>query len=354
MAQGVLRKQYGDTTISGNAVVQMGDGQLINRNEVNIHTAYLFLQDELDLPKLNIAQALPSLSLDEARRSSEMSRQHQVFPQTKCHYRKEEGITITQQDVPFSNAIHLSESFAPQTGFQTASGHTSDKESVRLQTLKRRHHFSAASDRQDDDAIEENNSLYSCTRRKPISPKVHNTAMVIHSSQELLALFVFVFSFLIGRNASPQEISSFITKCQHDSLLPILTATLAFGIARYFYTGRVVMNPSAMDELKIGLEDAYGTPTVVSMSICADYTIFKSFLEVHYKKAGRKAGEILVKADQFHLMLGSRRGMLVDADNWAIEPGSNIINSLYVTTEEQKCLLCKSNLVVSKTGDLHW
>lgn len=171
----------------------------------------------------------------------------------------------------------------------------------------------------------------------------------MQSIHEFIALTTAIVSMLIGRHASMQDVLGFVARCATDPVLSFMTAAIALALGRLVYAGQLdKRNPSTLDKQRGMLEDAYGFRRFVSMSICADYTIFKSFLEVHYREAGRKSSKRLIQIGQFSLTLGSRRGVILRNGNWAIDAGAMIVNAVFVRTEEPNCLLCKDQLFVGR------
>ena len=327
------RKRFDQVNIGGNAVVQLGDRYIEKQKNVSIDTAFFLLQENIDLSKLGLAQALQS---------------SQIVPTLQAQRQRKRAVDASNHDKSIQNHSSLGCRNRP-----LHAPYAPSRDGIRKSPEAKEHGNTARNKiRECNEALssqhivlaEESSSQALC---------VGSNSALIHPGPQLIALLTLALSCLIGRNASTQELTAFMTRCQKDPLLPMLTALLAFGFARLLYAGQVVRNPSGFDELGITLEDAYGIREFVSMSVCADYTIFKSFLEVHYRKAGRSTGEMLVQANQFHTMFGSRRGAVIDTEAWFVRPGLVLVNSLYVRTEEAKCLLCKSGLVLGDLDGLH-
>lgn len=146
-----------------------------------------------------------------------------------------------------------------------------------------------------------------------------------------------------------------MTKCKEDQLTPVLTFILGFAVYHYLCTRLITRLPSTH---YLTLEDAYGRSRLLSMDVFGDYSIIKKFLECHYRDMTGTAGEVLVRAGRFHLLLGSRRGNIIQKADWLvtgrIKPGSRIVNSVYIDSDDMKCLQCQVEFIVSKTGEFHW
>lgn len=184
--------------------------------------------------------------------------------------------------------------------------------------------------------------------------KTHSDRAVVVRDHSMVGAFL--LSWIIGKNVSAEEVVEFLFNCRHDDLVPLLLLTLCIGAYRY-YTLRTVCRAPTQQFLM--LEDAYGFPRQISMDVLIDYSVFQRFLYVHYRDAGRTTGAALVEANQFHLMLGSRRGMVIGSTNWNaavnnIKPGRYVINAVYVSAYDTSCLTCDSNLIVTEFGEFHW
>jgi len=172
---------------------------------------------------------------------------------------------------------------------------------------------------------------------------------------EIVALCVFLLSCLTYRNVSSKDVFKIVTKCQEDRMLPFLTWLLGVGLARYLFLGGALRSLTGLAEDSIILEDAFQQRRRVSMSVCEHFSILKAFLEVHYQ--GRP-GEPLVKAGQFNMTLGSRRGLAVSSSDWQtkghIQAGSTLVMSIYLRTDDAKCMACRSALTITLMGEFFW
>jgi len=183
-------------------------------------------------------------------------------------------------------------------------------------------------------------------------------AKIVHEQQqalaELLVLLAALTSYVVGRNVSPEHVSTFIFRCRQDSLLPFITLILLVSLYRYRTVRCILPNPPLA---QLTLEDAYGHLRPFSVDICADFSIFKQFLEFHYRDAASTVGESLIKAGQFNLTLGSRRGPVVLPGDWNREifkPGCRVVNAMYINKEDTTCLRCAAFMIVTSTGEFHW
>ncbi|KAK5312276.1 hypothetical protein LTR70_008291 [Exophiala xenobiotica] len=154
-----------------------------------------------------------------------------------------------------------------------------------------------------------------------------STQQQTQARRDVLMFCAAVLTLMLGRDISAQDVLEVLSRCQHDQLMPALT--FLFGIGTCGYIAR-----ASATQHYVTLEDAYGHPRTVTMDSCMDFDILRKFLEVHYRQTNGKAGEALIRAGRFHLMLGSRRGRVIDAQEWAvpgrIRAGSRVINSVYV------------------------
>lgn len=120
-----------------------------------------------------------------------------------------------------------------------------------------------------------------------------------------------------------------INGCQQDQLLPVLTALLGFGIARYLYFGQLTPQLSMGDH--IFLEDAYGRQRTVPISVYRDWPILKTFLAVHYRETRSELAQACVRRNEYNLTLGSRRGRVIHPFEWSqarVKPGTKVIMSV--------------------------
>lgn len=176
------------------------------------------------------------------------------------------------------------------------------------------------------------------------------------AGRDLLVLSAASLSLILGRNLSTQDILRLLTKCQQDQLMPLLTFLLGFGLYRYLALTSLTATPTT--QYFLTLEDAYGRSRPVAMDVCVDFSVLRQFLQAHYRQTSGTAGEALVKAGQFHLLLGSRRGRLIQAEEWStpggIKKGSRIVNSVFVSINDSKCPACSTILIVTDRGEFLW
>ena len=173
--------------------------------------------------------------------------------------------------------------------------------------------------------------------------------------QEMVVTCVFLLSCLTYRNVSGKDILKIVAKCQEDRMLPLLTWLFGLGLARYLYLRQISRSLSGLTGDCIILEDAFQQQRRVPMSTCEHFSILKAFLELHYQ--GRP-GEPLVKAGQFNMTWGSRRGLAIRSSDWAtkghIQAGSNVVMSIYVRSDDAKCIECQTALTVTQMGEFFW
>lgn len=197
--------------------------------------------------------------------------------------------------------------------------------------------------------------------------RTHNDSVVpveggslIHPRQQsctehdLALLFAGIMSYIFGQTVSVNDVSIFLTECQQNHILGVLTCILGIGLYRYIVT-RCATTPLAVNQLI--LEDAYGRIRPFSTDVCMDFDILKKFLEVHYQDTAGPVGAALVKVGQFHVMLGSRRGKVFGRTDWnrnLVKSGYRIVNSVYVNKEDAKCLTCATVMAVTGLGEFHW
>lgn len=186
--------------------------------------------------------------------------------------------------------------------------------------------------------------------------------LVTHTSGHTKALRDFslilaaALSCLLGRNMTAHEYAALLTRCKHDQMLPLLTFALGIGLYRLF-TAQAVL--SAPIQHFVTLEDAYARTVDISMDILVDFSILNSFLKVHYNKTNSAIGERLIGSGQYHIMLETRRGMVLGRVNWTavakrIKPGSRLINSVCLDSIDAACFGCRATLAVSVLGDFYW
>lgn len=184
--------------------------------------------------------------------------------------------------------------------------------------------------------------------------KAHSERAVVVRDHSMAGAFL--LSWIIGKNVSAEDVVKFLVNCRRDELVPLLLLTVFIGAYRYYTMRTICRAPTQQFWI---LEDAYGFPRRISMDVLIDYSVFQRFLHVHYRDAQRTTGAALVEANQFHLMLGSRRGVVIGSTNWTtavnkIKPGRRVINAVYITSYDKSCFTCNSNLTVTDFGEFHW
>lgn len=305
--------------------MQLGDRNI--KNVISIQTAYITLQDELELPQPHLLQDshYTNLAVDGLQGALAVGRTSRHAH--TCKQRHDDG--GKSQDQPAHQTLCRGLSYTQ-----------------RRPTT---------------------NSVPKCvTAECDSSSSVANASpenrLVLDQGQsravyELLLTLATILSCILGRNVSPDDLSHFIRKCQHDQLLPAMTFLLGIGLYRYFSSRRLLQNPSCMGQERITLEDAYGRIRLLSLDICGDFGIFKAFLESHYRETTALTGEALVKAGQFNLILVSRRGNILHPSKWRthrITPGSRVVNSVYMKSSDGKCFVCQKTFIVSELGEFYW
>lgn len=204
------------------------------------------------------------------------------------------------------------------------------------------------------------------TIQDPSAQQPHRTeecALNVSNDEQILTagrnFFVFCaasLSLLLSRNVSAKDMLEFLSRCRQDQLMPVLTFMLGIGLYHYLAMCSFSSMPTTQDLLT--LEDAYGRSRTITMDVCVDFRILRHFLEAHYRQMSGKAGEALIKAGQFHLLLGSRRGIVIKAEDWStpgrIKSGSRIVNSVFLSVNDTRCLYCGNMFVVTQIGEFNW
>lgn len=171
------------------------------------------------------------------------------------------------------------------------------------------------------------------------------------ANAELLSLVVALIIFLVGRHTSAEDISRFLRRCRDDQLQPLLVLLLGIGLGR-FWMSHIAPNLMYNTNEGITLETIFQQDIFVPFSICADFSILNAFLKHHYR--GTPA-ETLVKAGKFNLMLGSRRGLVLQAHDWStgniLKSKCRVVMSACLKTHNPKCSSCSDYLQISDSGD---
>lgn len=177
------------------------------------------------------------------------------------------------------------------------------------------------------------------------------------TGQEFLWLCASIMSYLLLRQVSGQEVLSFLIECPQDQLFPILTCIFGAGLYRFVNSG-IVNNRQPLQHTLL-LEDAYGQTQHVDFDLFTNLNALEGFLLRHYDQTSGSAAKYLMQHKQYHLMLGSRRGAVLQREEWAsvtniIKPGYKIVNAVYIKTMKTTCLSCGTPLIVSEMGEFHW
>lgn len=204
-------------------------------------------------------------------------------------------------------------------------------------------------------SIQDLTAQQSCRDEQCIQGVVANPQTVT-AGRDFLVFCAASLSVLLSRNVSMEDMVEFLSKCRQDQLMPLLTFMLGIGLYRYLAMCSFSSMPTTQDFLT--LEDAYGRSRTITMDVCVDFRILRHFLEAHYRQMSGKAGEALIKAGQFHLLLGSRRGVVIKDEEWStpgrIKRGSRIVNSVFLSVNDAKCLYCGNIFVVTQNGEFNW
>lgn len=348
-------KLYGNVRVGGRAHLWQGDDNRNFGNLIQIETAHFTISDVHDLPNEIFAQLCPRDSghiyqhLLEGRES-----RFRCLCQREFHANRAKREKSTEPTTNDGLKKKDEKSSSEASSLRHVLGYTRSLpvhiyeqlralvQSRALQSFQLK--LPQATDSKDDQQV--CNSA-SCASLVPV------TATVV--DRTILILFVGVLSTLLGRNISMQDVIHLLSKCKNDQFTSLLTFMLGLAISRCLHTRSIARLPTSH---YLTFEDAYGHDRPLSMDACIHFSVLREFLKAHYQKSTSVTGEALVKAGQFHMLLGSRRGNVIHAADWSvsgrIKAGSHVVNSLYIDSEDMKCLHCQQDFVVTERGELHW
>lgn len=349
------RKRYGNVCLDGRASLFQGDDNRNFGNLVTIENAFFTVPDVQNLPD----ELLARLDL----KSSRCNQRHllegkQIGSRLTNNRHSQNNATIDKEQGGTLPVGQPEEEHRDVLPVNTLLKHTSKYsrllpvnlykqlglilQKVVLYSFPLRIPQPTASG--EDDDVSNNTG---CTSLAPVT-----TAAV---DRTILIICAGILSTWFGRHVSMQDVVCFLAKCKDDQLITLLTFMLGLTIYQRFCMRYIAKLP---EPHQLTFEDAYGHVRPLSMDVCADFSVLKQFLEVHYKTCKSTAGEALIKAGRFHMTLGSRRGNLIGSTDWSIsgriQPGSRIVNCVFIDSEDMKCLHCQQALIISKIGELHW
>lgn len=169
---------------------------------------------------------------------------------------------------------------------------------------------------------------------------------------DLSAIVLAIMSFVACDKILAKHV---VFKREQDRGYHVLSLLFIYGIIRYFCLPQIARCISEFTGDCIIVEDACREPWRVPMSHCEHFRMLKAYLE--FRHQGRP-GETLVKAGQFNLMLGSRRGLAIRTSDWTkqgpIKPNSRVVMSVFITTDDARCTKCQKSLTISAMGEFHW
>lgn len=362
---------YGDNQIGGHARVQLGDRRITHHNHFHIGAVYLPYNERCEPLRIASKQNGTPQTLQHARGiDSGARRQYDVnrLKKSRSHESGRPGPRAQGhkegriESIDALTSISLRAQSAPGLVASPLAKHMDWKDIgqpmlilhdwlVRNQCIPRIQNGNIQKNHEER-LVKHDNSFTagdSATTVSSLSPQDH-------ARREFLVLCAAILTCILGRNVSVHDILEFLSKCRHDQLMPVLTFLLGIVIYRYIAMSTIGRPPAAQHFLM--LEDAYGQPRSLTLDVCIDFGILRKFLEVHYQQTNGKSGEALIRAGRFHLMLGSRRGRVIDAQDWSvpgrIKAGSRIVNSVYLTLDDTRCLRCQSPFTVTGNGEFHW
>lgn len=342
-----LRNAYGDIEVRDNAHVLLGDQTVTNLHTFNIGAISLALRPRrrLTRPALAHPSSLPR-STTRSPRARRVLYQPKIGPPGKrkdgheqrgdfeiqsCNSSSDYSITQYEHVKLLIACLYERLRNFPYVQRITAAPNVSAQGSEDLL-------IQSPCDTEDNDLVKSHNWQ--------LSP----------AGRDLLFLSAATMSVLLGRNVSVQDVLDLLLRCQQDQLMPLLTFLLGFGLYRYLVMFSLPPTPST--QYFLTLEDAYGRPRPIAMDVCVNFSVLRQFLQAHYQQTNGAAGEALIRAGQFHLMLGSRRGRLIEAEEWStpgqIKRGSRIVNSVFVSVNDTRCPRCSTMFSVTKNGEFHW
>lgn len=327
---------YGNTTVGGNGTVQLGDRQVTNH--FTIGQAYFSLTGEFyDTSGGSHTSGIGTQSRppgDQAAQGKERAHTENGRIKKRGRPRKEKCSERARQCQDSSSGSSMDQfllrvlsTVLPVSGHQSSSSASSPPRSPP-------------------------------TSYEPLSPNWNCRSSPFENrdrpEHEIEMLLSCLSSYIRRKNISVDDPKSFLRACQHDPYLTTLISAICTGLCKPSTAQLLKAAPSPKT---LTLEDAYGRTRPISMDICVDFQLLKRFLEVHYENIGGKAGHALVKAGQFHVMLGSRRGKAIGRDEWQhhdFQPDWRLVNSVYVSKEEAKCPGCQVDMAVTAQGEFHW
>lgn len=364
-------KVYGDIHVGGHAHVQLGDRVITRHNHFHVRGIYVSTREKHELARVASARTrFPQISqrangtIVRTRRWNGANhldkRRNQVGGSSSCAPQAYEDVTASTA----AWAGVLSQARSASRRFTNALAKRADWKDIRQTILdlyeclvrKQPVGRSPSPHMQKNDLDEHLGYLTNSSTAGGTVTVTSSPQQQVHARRDFLVLCAAVLTLMLGRNISAHDVLEVLSRCQHDQLMPVLTFLLGIGMYRYAAISTIARAPAAQHHLT--LEDAYGHQRTVTMDVCMDFGILRKFLEVHYQQTNRKAGEALIRAGRFHLMLGSRRGRVINAQEWAvpgrIRAGSRIINSVYVMLNDTRCLHCQTDFTVTDNGEFHW
>lgn len=398
MAFKARRRKYGNTHISGNARVQLGDRQ-VTRN-IRIEKAYIQLQTTFESSDIEtLPQALRIGSVQNNPASGTIQPQIQGANLGSASLSLLRGVEVKAEELASNNACERdfrgeNTAIVPDTG-RGCSIVTSSAGRVDQCGQPQKSRDIALSSSVDAIRPKGMSSEYSCegqgvalkfpkwlstvfpwpslTNILPLltcqSTRLIGTADVhrcehdgdainsdVHtfSTNDVSMLWTGIISYIVGQNLSVKDISDLLIVCQERQLLGLLTCAIWIGFYKYFMTRRLKIALSCSN--KVFLEDAYGRSRSFSPYTCADFDILTRFLEVHYRDTTGTTAGALVIAGQFYLMLGSRRGKTFTRRNWrdlVIKPSYKLVNSVYIRRDNAECPSCQVKMTITPLGEFH-
>lgn len=355
-------QKYGSSIIDGNATVHQGNQYIINK--VQIIAAYERLQDQLGLPTIEEVRALRGETVIEVPQNVAGTWSNKISPFAKTKNNSESPCLSARNFR--TNKLHTNGDKDPEQPVisQDSNHYSTNKDTDAQATLvfkffklvARSFSLPSPLSLPSFSKVKPNTSFSASHSSPTIDDDSDNLQTQVqkqeHVPVELLVFLVAVTPFIVDRRLS---ISAFLSQCRQEPMVVLLATILFLGIWRYRFSIRIPSSPSFASGIL--LEDACGRPRLVSLDVCLDFSIFKHFLEFHYRETTSTVAEALIKAGQFHLMLGSRRGKVLMESNWdssVFKPGYRIVNSVYISRDEAKCLRCTEPMTVTPMGEFHW
>lgn len=171
------------------------------------------------------------------------------------------------------------------------------------------------------------------------------------SGNIMRAILLLVCCLVYGNPSTKQPLQWILIRSYNDPAFGGLLMFTGFCIMQCLM--QVPQGLSLLGDSSVLFEDALGSSLRVPFASCENFTMFRSFLEVHFND---RPGHRNVLRKQYHILAGDARGHTIEEEEWGtiVKPKSRITMAMLIAANNRQCPRCRKELQLSVGGYFQW